>query len=84
MDALLRLPSLRALDEVTALHLEFADIIAWFFALLRQYSHDQPAYFFATAFDETFDGGRCYECHHRPCDCPEAETEKRMASWRPL
>lgn len=81
MDAMLRLPSLKILDEVIVLHLELADIIGWFFALLRHYTHRRPDYFFVREFESLYRNG-CYNCSEIPCVCATAEPELRMSSWR--
>lgn len=83
MDALLRIRSLREMDEVVILHLELADVLAWFFALLRVYRGIRPSYFFPSGFAQLYNKG-CYACEASPCVCPETESERRMANWRPL
>jgi len=83
MDALIRLPTLRQLDEVVVLHLELADVVAWFMALLRAYVKQEKGYFFPREFEKYFSSG-CYLCHEEPCACIETEPEIRMADWRPI
>ncbi len=77
--ALLRIRSLDEMQEVTVLHLELADILAWFLALLNAYG--DPDYNFNRSFDQLFADG-CYQCRQTPCSCPEIETELRLPTWR--
>ncbi len=78
IDALLRVRSLEELREVDVLHLELADLVAWYFALLNMYD---PRFDCETAFDGTF-RGRCYSCGQAPCRCEPIENEIRLANWR--
>lgn len=81
MDALIRLPSLKVVDEVKILHLELADITAWFYALLRIYTEEVPGYFFVKEFDSVYADG-CYKCASSPCECPDVPAELLMSNWR--
>jgi serine/threonine protein kinase len=77
-DALLHLTSLKDTVQVTVLHLELSDLVAWFFALVNVY---RPDYSFVDHFDRQFAEG-CFACHQAPCGCPSIEHELRLASWR--
>jgi hypothetical protein len=77
-DALLRLRSLEQLRDVDILHLELADLVAWFFALLDLHGRD---YAFEEAFALRFEEG-CPYCHQESCKCPEVQHEIRLAAWR--
>jgi len=77
-DALLRVRSLEELRQVDVLHLELADLVAWYFALLNMYD---PAFDCERALDEAFDG-QCYACKSSPCRCDAIEHEIRLANWR--
>jgi hypothetical protein len=83
MDALLRIDALRRHDDIVILRLEIADIIAWFFALLRVYLREEQGYFFPARFSDFYANG-CYACAEIPCNCPEVDPELNMSTWRNL
>lgn len=78
LDAILGLKSLRELNEVMVLHLELADIVAWFFAVVDRYGEN---FDFEGEFWRTFPG-RCYRCKMPSCRCEGVDTELRLAAWR--
>ena len=75
MDALLHLLPNNDAESILALHLEFSDLVAWFYALLNSYDHD---FNFEEEFDATFAAG-CYACGSSQCSCPEPLG---VSNWR--
>ena len=83
MDAWLRIDKSKRHDDLVILRLELADVVAWFFALLRAYKRLAPNYSFVEAFDKFFAHG-CYACQLTPCGCPAADVGLNMSTWRSL
>jgi serine/threonine protein kinase/NTP pyrophosphatase (non-canonical NTP hydrolase) len=83
-DALLRIKTLEDLREVDVLHLELADLVAWFFAVVNAYLRRESEYDFVENYATIFHDGTCYRCGGRPCVCPDADEELKMFDWRRL
>jgi len=54
-------------EDIDVLHIELADIVAWYFALVIVADLDQEL---ETRFFRMFDG-RCYKCERLKCRCIE-------------
>lgn len=68
-------------DRILEIKLEAADLIAWFYHMLRDFSQRDESYMFAQEF-ATFFGRGCYKCNRIPCTCELSSAEERGADWR--
>lgn len=85
LDAVLQIDSLTKFDSVDVVHLELADVIAWFFGLLNILEAEPkilgPEYDFESEFFKMFNG-KCYKCTEPKCRCPETTKEIQLFNWR--
>jgi serine/threonine protein kinase len=84
-DALLQLDSLKGFDSIDVMHLEMADVVAWFFALFNVLEGQSGildlGYDFEKEFFEMFNG-KCYKCDLVKCRCSNAGMEIELFNWR--
>ena len=80
LDALLRLRRVDERQHIEILHLELADLVAWFFALLTLYQGEHD-FAFERTFASTYPGS-CPVCKQPKCACKQDYSEKRLVNWR--
>lgn len=81
LDALMRLrPVQKGRQQVDILHLELADLVAWFFALLTLYQSEHD-FDFERAFATEY-AGKCPVCDRPMCQCHDIDDEDRLVNWR--